>query len=117
MISHHISLLSAALCSRHWNQPRIGILLREPITLYHDLTLIMLQVGLLNAGSVLGRLLPNIFADKIGPYNMLLPCLFMSSALAFAMMGIKNFTGVAVFAILYGFWSGSCMYYLSSSAQ
>ncbi|KAF5325114.1 hypothetical protein D9619_009565 [Psilocybe cf. subviscida] len=65
------------------------------------------SVGLLNAGSVLGRLLPNIFADKIGPYNMLLPCLFMSSALAFAMMGIKNFTGVAVFAILYGFWSGS----------
>lgn len=48
---------------------------------------------------------------------MLLPCIFISSALVFAMLGIKNFAGVAVFAILYGFWSGSCMYHLSPSTQ
>ena len=57
---------------------------------------------------MLGRLLPNFFADKFGPYNMLLPCLYISAALAFAWFGISNFAGVIVFGLLYGFWSGSC---------
>lgn len=68
-----------------------------------------MQVALLNTGSVFGRLLPNFFADKIGTFNMLVPCIFISSALVFAMLGLKDFAGVTVFAILYGFWSGSCM--------
>jgi MFS transporter, MCT family, solute carrier family 16 (monocarboxylic acid transporters), member 10 len=57
---------------------------------------------------VLGRLLPNFFADKFGPYNMLLPCMYISAALAFAWFGISNFAGVIIFGLLYGFWSGSC---------
>lgn len=57
---------------------------------------------------MLGRLLPNFFADKFGPYNMLLPCMYISAALAFAWFGISNFAGVIVFGLLYGFWSGSC---------
>ena len=57
---------------------------------------------------MLGRLLPNFFADKFGPYNMLLPCLYISAALAFAWFGILNFAGIIVFGLLYGFWSGSC---------
>ena len=57
---------------------------------------------------MLGRLLPNFFADKFGPYNMLLPCLYISAVLAFAWFGISNFAGVVIFGLLYGFWSGSC---------
>lgn len=66
------------------------------------------SITLLNAGSVLGRIFPNFFADRCGTYNILLPCLFISSALAFSMFAITNFTGMAVFGVLYGFWSGSC---------
>ncbi|KAF8809445.1 MFS general substrate transporter [Phlegmacium glaucopus] len=65
------------------------------------------SVAILNGGGVLGRLLPNFFADKFGPYNMLLPCMYISAALAFAWFGISNFAGVIVFGLLYGFWSGS----------
>ena len=57
---------------------------------------------------MLGRLLPNFFADKFGPYNMLLPCLYISAVLAFAWFGISNFVGIIIFGLLYGFWSGSC---------
>lgn len=57
---------------------------------------------------MLGRLLPNFFADKFGPYNMLLPCLYISAVLAFAWFGVSNFVGVIIFGLLYGFWSGSC---------
>ncbi|TFK71120.1 MFS general substrate transporter [Pluteus cervinus] len=64
-------------------------------------------VAILNAGSVLGRLLPNFFADKLGPYNMLIPCLAISSVLAFSIFGLHSFAGIAIFAALYGFWSGS----------
>ena len=67
-----------------------------------------IQVTILNAGSVFGRLLPNFFADRFGVYNMLLPCLYISSALIFAILGITNLAGVVVFGLLYGFWSGSC---------
>ncbi|KAF8148455.1 MFS general substrate transporter [Crassisporium funariophilum] len=65
------------------------------------------SVAILNVGSILGRLLPNFFADKFGAYNMLLPCLFITSGLAFAMFGISNLAGVIIFGLLYGFWSGS----------
>jgi len=65
------------------------------------------SVVILNAGSVLGRLLPNFFADKFGPYNMLIPCLAISSILVFGIFGVSNFAGVTVFGLLYGFWSGS----------
>ncbi|RDB28171.1 Riboflavin transporter MCH5 [Hypsizygus marmoreus] len=64
-------------------------------------------IAIINAGSFFGRLLPNFFADKIGPYNMLIPCLVISSILIFSIFGVHSFAGVAIFGILYGFWSGS----------
>ncbi|KAF9447281.1 MFS general substrate transporter [Macrolepiota fuliginosa MF-IS2] len=64
-------------------------------------------LAILNAGSVFGRLLPNFLADKFGTYNMLLPSLYISSGLVFALFGINDFAGLTIFAILYGFWSGS----------
>lgn len=67
-----------------------------------------MQVTILNAGSFFGRLLPNFIADRIGPYNILIPCLLISSILAFSIFGIHTFAGVAIFSFLYGFWSGSC---------
>ncbi|KXN81984.1 Riboflavin transporter MCH5 [Leucoagaricus sp. SymC.cos] len=64
-------------------------------------------LAILNAGSVFGRVLPNFLADKFGTYNMLLPSLYISSALVFAMFGIHNAAGLTIFALLYGFWSGA----------
>ncbi|PPQ86182.1 hypothetical protein CVT25_006925 [Psilocybe cyanescens] len=65
------------------------------------------SIAILNAGSFFGRILPSLLADRIGPYNMLLPSLVVASALAFVMFSLSNFTGVAIFSLFYGFWSGA----------
>ncbi|KAJ7722850.1 major facilitator superfamily domain-containing protein [Mycena metata] len=64
-------------------------------------------LAIMNAGSVGGRILPNFIADRVGPYNMMIPCLAISSALLFSIFGLKTCAGVIIFAALYGFWSGS----------
>lgn len=64
-------------------------------------------VSILCAGSVFGRLLPNFMADKVGPLNMLIPCTGIAGILTFAWIGVKGNGGVVVFAVLYGFASGS----------
>lgn len=66
------------------------------------------QLAIMNAGSVGGRILPNFVADRVGPYNMLIPCLAISSALIFSIFALKTCAAIIVFAALYGFWSGSC---------
>ncbi|KAF8645564.1 hypothetical protein AX16_007737 [Volvariella volvacea WC 439] len=66
------------------------------------------KVAILNSGSVLGRILPNFFADRLGAYNMLLACLVCSAVLAFCIFAVQDFAGIVVFGILYGFFSGSC---------
>ncbi|KAJ7628890.1 major facilitator superfamily domain-containing protein [Roridomyces roridus] len=65
------------------------------------------QLAILNAGSVLGRILPNLLADRVGPYNTIIPCLFISAGLIFSIFGLKSVAGIVVFGVLYGFWSGS----------
>ena len=66
------------------------------------------QLAILNASSVLGRLLPSFLADQLGVYNMLIPSLVASSVVLFGVLFVKNFTGVIVFGSLYGFTSGAC---------
>ncbi|KAJ7120209.1 major facilitator superfamily domain-containing protein [Mycena epipterygia] len=72
-----------------------------------DENLAFYVLAIMNAGSVGGRLLPNFVADRVGPYNMMIPCLVMSAALTFGIFGLRSFAGIVVFAVLYGFWSGS----------
>ncbi|KAF4612794.1 hypothetical protein D9613_011747 [Agrocybe pediades] len=64
-------------------------------------------ITVLNGGSALGRLLPSFLADRAGAYNMLLVSLSITCGLAFAMFGLKDFSGVIAFAMCYGFWSGA----------
>lgn len=64
-------------------------------------------VPILNAGSVFGRLLPNFFADIVGPLNMMIPFTFACMVLAFAWIGIQNVPGIIVFSALYGLCSGT----------
>ncbi|KAF8903979.1 MFS general substrate transporter, partial [Mucidula mucida] len=74
-----------------------------------DSNLAFYALAILNAGSILGRLLPSFFADKIGIYNMLIPSLACTSILLLALVGsdINNIPGLVAFACFYGFFSGS----------
>jgi predicted MFS family arabinose efflux permease len=64
-------------------------------------------VPILNAGSFFGRLVPNALADRIGPFNVLIPCTLACSVLAFGWIAVHSTGGLVAFAILYGFFSGS----------
>ncbi|KAJ3821942.1 major facilitator superfamily domain-containing protein [Lentinula raphanica] len=64
-------------------------------------------LAILNAGSIVGRLVPNFFADRVGPYNMIIPCLFLTAMLLFVVLGVHSFTGIVLFGLFYGCTSGS----------
>ncbi|KAI1126930.1 major facilitator superfamily domain-containing protein [Nemania abortiva] len=64
-------------------------------------------VPILNAGSTVGRIVPNYGADKTGPLNMFIPTCLGLSVLSFAWIGIHNTPGLIVFVLLYGFFSGA----------
>ncbi|KAI0044864.1 putative MFS monocarboxylate transporter [Auriscalpium vulgare] len=64
-------------------------------------------VPILNAASIFGRIIPNIIADKTGSLNALIPCAFICSILAYSWISIHTNGGLLVFAILYGFFSGT----------
>ncbi|KAK1767215.1 putative major facilitator superfamily transporter protein [Phialemonium atrogriseum] len=63
-------------------------------------------VTLLNAGSVVGRIVPNALADRLGSLNIMASCTAASAVLAFAWLGIHNLGGLIAFALLYGAFSG-----------
>lgn len=62
-------------------------------------------LAILNAGSFFGRLLPNYIAGRIGLLNVQIVLGVVSSALAFALLGIKSTAGVVAFTAVYGFVS------------
>ncbi|KDN35743.1 MFS general substrate transporter [Tilletiaria anomala UBC 951] len=64
-------------------------------------------LSLLNVSSVLGRLIPNYLADHWGMYELYVPCTAAAAALLFAFPACTTASSIVVFAILYGFFSGS----------
>ena len=64
-------------------------------------------ISILNAASIFGRAIPNYIADKVGPYNMLVPCSAMTSILNFILIGTHNTPGIIIVTLLYGFFSGT----------
>nr|POE51626.1 aspyridones efflux protein apdf [Quercus suber] len=60
---------------------------------------------ILNAGSFLGRLIPNWIAGRYGLMNVQIVFGIISGALAFALLGIKTTNGVIAFTVVYGFVS------------
>ena len=61
----------------------------------------------LNAGSLVGRIIPNFFADKTGPFNMLVPCSCVAFILAFCWISVTHKANLFVFSLFYGFFSGA----------
>ncbi|KAL1875694.1 hypothetical protein VTK73DRAFT_9949 [Phialemonium thermophilum] len=64
---------------------------------------------LLNAGSFVGRILPGYYADKIGPFNanIISVALSIVACLAIWLPAGHTTAGLVVFAVVFGFTSGS----------
>ncbi|KAH7102293.1 MFS general substrate transporter [Auriculariales sp. MPI-PUGE-AT-0066] len=81
-----------------------------------DLAFYLLTVY--NAVSIPGRLLPNLFADKIGIYNVLITCMIACAGIIVGMLGIKqdSVAAAVTVAALYGFFSGAVISLLTPLA-
>jgi MFS family permease len=64
-------------------------------------------LAIINTGSIFGRIVPNFFADKIGPLNITAPFCLACAIIAFCWTSISSLGQVVVFAIFYGFFSGT----------
>ncbi|KAH7078158.1 major facilitator superfamily domain-containing protein [Paraphoma chrysanthemicola] len=64
-------------------------------------------LAVMNSTSTFGRIIPNIFADKIGPFNVVIPCTLISALLCFCFIPLTSSAGIIVLMAFYGFFSGS----------
>jgi predicted MFS family arabinose efflux permease len=62
---------------------------------------------IVNAGSVCGRIFPNLIAVRTGSFNMIIPCTIGSGVFIFALIGSKTIPSVVVVSAIYGFFSGT----------
>ncbi|TFK75527.1 MFS general substrate transporter [Pluteus cervinus] len=63
-------------------------------------------LAILNAGSTVGRVIPNFFVRRYGVFNVMVPCVAACAILIFCTLAVKTAVSTVVFAILYGFFSG-----------
>ncbi|KAF2166993.1 hypothetical protein M409DRAFT_66108 [Zasmidium cellare ATCC 36951] len=68
-------------------------------------------ISLINATSIIGRLLPNYLSDKVGHFNVISVAGFLSSMIMACLWLPFNFfsshAGITVFCLCYGFTSGT----------
>ena len=54
-----------------------------------------------------GRIFPNMVADVLGPINVLIPSVIVVGTLLFIWLVTSTWQSFVVFAMLYGFFSGT----------
>ncbi|KAJ9649546.1 hypothetical protein H2199_000322 [Coniosporium tulheliwenetii] len=72
-----------------------------------DTNLAFYLLPILNASSIFGRIFPNMVADRVGPFNIIVLCAVISGILALCLNAVSSIGSLIVFCILYGFFSGS----------
>ena len=70
-------------------------------------TLASYLLAILNAASTFGRIIPGILADKFGRFNMFAAGAFVTGVTLFCMTSATSTAGLIVYAIAYGFSSGT----------
>ncbi|KAE9405270.1 MFS general substrate transporter [Gymnopus androsaceus JB14] len=63
-------------------------------------------ITILNIMGVVGRTVPNFFADVFGPFNIAIFTAGLTGAFVFMLLASKSVAATVIFAILYGFTSG-----------
>lgn len=64
-------------------------------------------LAILNAASIFGRIIPNFFADIIGPLNMMAPFVLCCAIVSYSWTSISSEGEIVIFTIAYGFFSGT----------
>lgn len=64
-------------------------------------------VPILQAANIIGRMVPNFFADWTGPINMTIPAMIGAAIMAYAWIAIRSQAGLLAFAVIYGIFFGT----------
>ncbi|KAJ6438232.1 Endoglucanase-1 [Purpureocillium lavendulum] len=64
-------------------------------------------LSIMTTGSFFGRVLPNLLANRVGPFNIIFLCTLMSGCLTFAFVDNFSLAGVVASAFFFGFFSGA----------
>ncbi|KIJ37797.1 hypothetical protein M422DRAFT_781574 [Sphaerobolus stellatus SS14] len=64
-------------------------------------------LAILNAAALPGRVLPNMLADRFGPFNVAIPLVALCGIMIFALFGVKTVASTVIFSVIYGFASGA----------
>jgi MFS family permease len=70
-----------------------------------DLSFYMLII--MNAGSVPGRVIPSIIADKVGNLSVMIPSVLLTGILMLAWIGVESQSGLIAISLFVGLTSGS----------
>ncbi|KAK3314196.1 major facilitator superfamily domain-containing protein [Apodospora peruviana] len=77
---------------------------RDIIGLGYEESLNLLLV--MNGVGVIGRLVPNYFADRVGPINIFVPVALIGAVCVFSWMAVNSVAGLYVWACFYGMAAG-----------
>lgn len=76
------------------------------ISLGLDSSMAFYMISILNASSLVGRLLPGYLADIYGPYNLFIIASSTSAIVALCWVKATTIAGIVVWCLAYGFCSG-----------
>jgi predicted MFS family arabinose efflux permease len=74
-----------------------------------DTNLAFYMLPILNAGAVVGRILPGFFAWKTGPLNVQIPTFAAAAVFSFGWIGATNLAGLTIISLLFGYCSGTAL--------
>ncbi|KAF9011755.1 major facilitator superfamily domain-containing protein [Cyathus striatus] len=66
-------------------------------------------ISIQNAASIFGRTLPGVFAHKVGVFKLMAVATFGTGVSALCMAAVKDATGLILFAVFYGLFSGGAI--------
>jgi MFS family permease len=73
---------------------------------FTDTSLAFYMAAIFNAGSVLGRIVPNALSDRIGVFNTMAPVTLLPGVTVLCMLAVRDAAGMVVEAVVTGFFSG-----------
>ncbi|KAH6887048.1 monocarboxylate permease [Thelonectria olida] len=73
---------------------------------FTDTSLAFYTAAIFNAGSILGRILPNALSDRIGVFNTMAPLTVLLGVTMLCLLAVRNAAGMVVEAVVTGFFSG-----------
>lgn len=86
------------------------------VSLSQDSNMAFYMISILNAASLFGRVLPGILADWYGPLNIFNFAAASSFIIVFCWTKATSITGIVLFSLAYGFFSGAVVSLMSVCA-